>query len=120
MLCMFHLKAKGFLPVACEQMSASQPDSISPESGMDRANTFATLPCPRTCEPPHPRMFHVNASSRWFKQVNGEEGASDERGRVSATNQLGWKETEMRKGSAVVGRTLHKYKRDGGEREGVR
>ncbi|CAF99847.1 unnamed protein product [Tetraodon nigroviridis] len=26
----------------------------------------------------------------------------------------------MREGSAVVGRTLHKYKRDGGERGGVR
>lgn len=84
-LCMFHLKAKGSLPVACELMSASQPDSISPESGIDRANMSTTLPCSRTCEPPRPRMFHVNASSRWFKQVNREEGGSDERGRVRAT-----------------------------------
>lgn len=35
-------------------------------------------------------------------------------------DQPGWTETDMGEGSAVVGRTLHKCKRDGGEREGVR
>lgn len=79
--CMFHLKAKGSLPVACEQMSASQPDSVSPESGIDRANMFATLPRRRTREPPRPRMFHVNAkaaggSSKW---IEGEGGLRWER-----------------------------------------
>lgn len=55
---------------------------------------FTTLPCSWTCEPPHPRMFHVNASSRWFKQVNREEGGSDERGRVRAvTSQDGKRQT---------------------------
>lgn len=37
-----------------------------------------------SASPPGPRMFHVNASSRWFEWVNREEGDSDERGRVRA------------------------------------
>lgn len=65
-------------------MSANQPDSISPESGIDWVNMFITLPCSWKCELPGPRMFHANASSRWFKWVNREEGDSNERGRVRA------------------------------------
>lgn len=38
--------------------------------------------------------------------------------RKKGNRQPGWRETDV--GSAVVGRTLHKYRRDGGEREGVR
>lgn len=41
-----------------------------------------------------------------------------EGGYAQEREQPGWRETDV--GSAVVGRTLHKYRRDGGEREGVR
>ena len=94
MLGMFLLKAEGCLPVASEQMSASQPDSTSPESGIDRANMFPTLPCSRTCEPPRPRMVHVNTSSRWFKQVNRKEGGFRWQREGTHNDQLGWKETD--------------------------
>lgn len=46
--------------------------------------------------------------------MNRKEGAFRWQREGTHNDQLGWKETDRGEGSAAVGRTLHKYEREGG------